>query len=80
MANLTIKGIAPELLDQLSSRARQSRRSLNSEVLHLLESSVGGGPVGVDTTLVRIRRLQERTRLPPLTDDLLDGAINDGRP
>ena len=80
MASLTIKGIPPNLLDQLRSRARHHRRSLNSEVLHLLERSVGSTPVDPDAALRRIRRLQERTQLPALNDDILEQAINEGRP
>jgi plasmid stability protein len=80
MPSLTIKGIPPHLLDQLRSRAQHHRRSLNSEVLHLLERSVGGAPVDPEAALARIRRLQQRTHLPPLDDDILENAINEGRP
>lgn len=80
MASLTIKSIPVDLLEHLRKRAEQHRRSLNSEVLHLLERSVGGASVDPDAVLTRVRRLQDRTQLPPLNDDILDQAIREGRP
>jgi plasmid stability protein len=80
LASLTIKGVPDSLLDLLRKRAEQHRRSLNSEVLHLLERSAGANPVDPAAALARIHRLQERTALPPLTDSLLEQAIEEERP
>jgi plasmid stability protein len=80
VANLTIKGVPDSLLEVLRRRAEQHRRSLNSEVLLLLENSSGANRVDPDSVLTRIHRLQERTALPPLTDALLEEAIEEGRP
>lgn len=80
MASLTIKGIPDDLLDRLRKRAEQHRRSLNGEVLHLLERSTGATSIDPDAVLARVRSLQERTRLPPLNDDILAQAIDEGRP
>ena len=80
MASLTIKGIPPELLEQLRTRAARHRRSLNSEILYLLESSVGRQPIDAEAVLTRIRRLRERTRLPALDEETLAQAIDEGRP
>lgn len=80
MRSLTIKGIPDELLDLLRERAEQHRRSLNSEVLHLLERSVTSARVTPSARLSRIRLLQDRIPLPPLTDEFLDKAIEESRP
>jgi plasmid stability protein len=80
VASLTIKGIPDSLLDMLRKRAEQHRRSLNSEVLQLLESSAGAARIDSGEMLARIHRLQERAPLPPLTDAELEHAIDDGRP
>ncbi|HEU4754539.1 MAG TPA: Arc family DNA-binding protein, partial [Armatimonadota bacterium] len=80
MASLTIKGIPDSLLEALRARAEQHRRSLNSEVLRLLENSTRASRVDPGETLTRIHRLQERTRLPPLTDAILGEAVDEGRP
>jgi plasmid stability protein len=78
--SLTIKGIPEELLDHLRRQAELHRRSLNGEVIHLLERSVASEPEPPAERLQRIRRLQERAPLPRLTDDVLDQAIGEDRP
>ena len=80
MASLTIRGIPDSLLDLLRKRAEQHRRSLNSEVIQLLESSAGAARIDQGEMLTRIHRLQERSPLPPLTDAELERVIDDGRP
>jgi plasmid stability protein len=80
MASLTIKGVPDEVLERLRRSAEEHRRSLNSEVIHRLERSVGSVPIDPEAYLARVRRLQERTNLPPLTDELLDEARREGRP
>ncbi len=80
MASLTIKGIPDELLDRLRHHAEQHRRSLNSEVLHLLEQSVSPRIIDPDSFLTRVRRLQERTCLPPLTEEILAQATQEDLP
>ena len=80
MASLTIKGIPDDLLEHLRHSAAEHRRSLNSEVLHRLERSIGSRPVDPEAFLSRVRGLQARIHLPPLTDNLLEQARRDGRP
>lgn len=80
MSSLTIKGIPEELLVQLRNAASVCRRSLNSEVLMRLERSLGSTRVDPDAFLARLNALQQRTELPPLTDEILERAINKGRP
>jgi len=80
MASLTIKGIPEDLLNELRRSAEQHRRSLNSEVLRLLEQSVGATVVDPESFLARLSRLQDRTTVPPLTEDLLEEAVAEGRP
>jgi antitoxin FitA len=80
VASLTIKGIPESLLNRLRRSAEQHRRSLNGEVLHRLERSVGSAPVEPQAALSRIRQLRERAALPPLTDELLQEATEGGRP
>ena len=79
MATLTLKGVPDQLLDHLRRSADAHRRSLNSEVLIRLERSLGLAPVDPEAFLARVRSLQNRTNLPPLTDELLDHAVNEGR-
>lgn len=80
MPSLTIKVIPEKLLEQLRKSASVHRRSLNSEVLIRLERSLGSTRIDPDVFLARVSALQQRTDLPPLTDDILERAINEGRP
>jgi plasmid stability protein len=77
---LTIKGIPDEVLQRLRQSAEEHRRSLNSEVIYRLERSIGSEPIDPEAFISRVRRLQERTKLPPLTDDMLEEAMNYRRP
>lgn len=80
MPSLTIKGIPDDLLKRLRRSAEANRRSLNSEVVHRLERSVGRMPVDPEAFLARLHDLQRRVPLPPLTDELLRQAREEGRP
>jgi plasmid stability protein len=80
MPSLTIKGIPDDLMAQLRQRAAEHRRSLNSEVLVRLEKSVAPTRIDPNTFLARVRALQKRVDLPPLTDRLLEQAVEEGRP
>jgi antitoxin FitA len=80
MASLTIKGIPDELLQRLREVAAEHRRSLNSEVIYRLERSVEKSPVDPEAFLARLHARQARSTAPPLTDEFLEKAIDEGRP
>lgn len=80
MASLTIKRIPETLLHRLRQSAQSNRRSLNSEVLVRLESSLGGEPLDVDRFLRSLDELHSRAPVPPLTDEILEQARSQGRP
>jgi len=40
MATITIRGVPAELLEQLKRRAKEDRRSLNQQVIHLVERAL----------------------------------------
>jgi plasmid stability protein len=48
MSALTLKSIPPELLQRLRERAVRDRRSLNREVLVLLEQALAASPATVE--------------------------------
>ena len=66
MASVTVRNIPDQALKRLHERAAVDRRSLNSEILVLLEQAVGLLPDGLDpcqheglTPSVQIRRWEE---------------------
>lgn len=81
MPNLTLKNVPDDLYLELKKRAEEHRRSLNSEIIYTLEQMVREPRAGYERpTLAEIRALRERINAPPLTDEFLDEAINEGRP
>jgi hypothetical protein len=80
MPAVTVKGIPEGLLERLRAHAEKNRRSLNSEMIYRLEQSLESWPVDAEEFLLRVKRLQERTNLPPLTDEYLKRAKEEGRP
>jgi plasmid stability protein len=59
MASITLKALPSSLHRALKSRAARHKRSLNSEVIALLETGVAAGrPVNVEAMLERARKLR----------------------
>lgn len=79
MPTLTIKNIPTELYERLKKRAQEHRRSVNSEVIFCLERALRGRRVDPETFLSRVEALQKQITLPPLTDDVLRKAKEEGR-
>lgn len=79
MPSLTIKNLPAGLYERLKGAAERGHRSLNSEVIHRLEQSVGTQPLDADAMLARVRAVRERNRVPYLTDEALRGARDEGR-
>ena len=80
MPSLTIKNIPIELYERLKKRAREHRRSINSEVVSCLERALHARRVDPEAFLSRIEALQTQITLPPLTDEILRRAKEEGRP
>ncbi len=79
MPSLTIKNIPDALHKKLKERADRNRRSLNSEVIHRLERSLGATAVDPESFLVRARAVREGADLPYLTQAALRAARDEGR-
>lgn len=64
MPAITIRGVSPHLHQQLKRRAEAHNRSLNGEVLQLLEEAVlgsAGGERPRHALIEKLRREQQRT-------------------
>lgn len=80
MGTLTLKNVPDALIDRIKRQAERHRRSLNREAIHILEHGAGSGAAAsVETRLERIRAMRNRYNLPPLTEEFLDEARNEGR-
>ena len=80
MTALTIKNLPEGLYLRLKQRAKQHRRSLNSEVIVCLEQSLMSTRIDPEALLVRLDRIRKRLNVTPLTDDLIASAKEEGRP
>ena len=81
MANFTVKNIPDDLYDEIKKRAEEHRRSVNGEIIHSLEQVVREPRAGYNRpNLDEIRALRARIAAPPLTEEFLEDAINQGCP
>ena len=78
--NMTIKDLPLRLHRKLKVQARLNKRSLNWEVIDILDRSLESKPVDVEVLLRQAREIQVRLRLPPLTEAALQAAKTEGRP
>lgn len=80
MTNLTVKNIPTPLYERLKQRAADNRRSLNNEIIVVLEQGLGlRQPEEVTRILERTRKIRELTADYVLRDDEIEKAINEGR-
>jgi plasmid stability protein len=80
MATLTIKNLPDEIYAALSKRAKQNRRSINSEAIIQLEKLRDTAERDVAAELEEIRLLRQKTGGLWLTDEILSTAKTEGRP
>ena len=80
MPSFMLKSIPPDLYRRLKRSAAEHRRSVNSEVLVLLERALTVRQVNVEKTLARVDALRNRLRVTPLTERTLRRAKREGRP
>jgi plasmid stability protein len=79
MATLTIKNIPDVLHQRLKERAKQHRRSINSEVIVCLEQVLGSAPIDRTALLASIRAHRKSIPEAFVTDEYLRAAKNEGR-
>jgi plasmid stability protein len=80
MATLTIKYIPDVLHGRLKERAKQHRRSINSEVIVCLEQVLGRAPLDATAFLARVRARRQSMSGIYITEEDLRAAKNEGRP
>jgi len=77
---MTLKNVPKSLHTKLTRRARVHKRSLNQEAIACLEETLQESkPVPADVWEQRFQKVRETIQAPPLTDDFLEWAVNQGR-
>ncbi len=79
MVAVTLKNIPPEVYERLKQSARINRRSINSELLAIIEQALLPRPLDVTETLERTRRVRELTAPYVVTDEEITRLKNEGR-
>jgi plasmid stability protein len=80
MATITLKNVPDDVHDALKQRAHRHKRSLNQEVIHCLDMSLGRTPRDPKTLLAGIRDLRARIPLKPVDLSWIREAKKQGRP
>ncbi len=80
MPTITVKNIPPELYELLKQAAVVSRRSINSQIITLIERGVRSQPLDPEALLTRARALRRLTERHPIDEAALRDAKELGRP
>lgn len=80
MATITLKNIPDDLYDRLKSQAQAHRRSVNSELIHCLETVLRPKKITTEERLGRIRSLRPKIDPKAVGMEEILAAIDDGRP
>ncbi|MGA8019271.1 MAG: Arc family DNA-binding protein [Desulfobacterales bacterium] len=77
---ITVKNIPHDLYELIKHNAAEHRRSINNEVIAIIENALRSQKIDPEDFLVTVRKLRERTKRIELTDCLINQAKNEGRP
>lgn len=77
MPTLTIKGVPPELHEKLKKRAERHRRSMNSELLTILERTLTPSRKSAEEAIAEAEALNDR--IGKTFPDIVNEAKREGR-
>ncbi len=77
--SITVKNIPEKLYEKLKTRAEAHRRSVNSEIILILEESLFLRRLKPEEVLARARALRARTRGAAITGEFVNQAKREGR-
>ena len=79
MVTITIKNIPERIYERIKAQAKVNHRSINGEILSILEQAVSLPPIDVQATLERARKVRELTASYTITADEIKKMIDEGR-
>jgi plasmid stability protein len=79
MITVTIKNIPEQVYERIKAQAKSNHRSINGEILSILEQAISIPPIDVQATLERARKVRELTANYVVTADEIEKMINEGR-
>jgi plasmid stability protein len=78
MVTVTIKNIPEQIYERIKTQAKSNHRSMNGEILSILEGAVSLLPIDVEITLEGARKVCELTAKYTITADEIEKTINEG--
>ncbi|MBU1195814.1 MAG: Arc family DNA-binding protein [Proteobacteria bacterium] len=80
MATITLKNIPDVTYETLKQLAAENHRSINSEVIFLIEKATKSKIIDADQHLATAKKMREKTSEYFLDETRLDQIRNEGRP
>lgn len=77
---ITVKNIPADLYAQLKESAERHHRSINSEIIAIIEKALVPQNANPDDFLVAAKALREKTRKYGLNQDFIEQTKKEGRP
>jgi plasmid stability protein len=77
--NFTLKNIPEDLYKKVKERAQRNNRSINGEIISIINAAMASRHSSADEILARARALRAQTG-GFLTDDFINQAKREGRP
>ena len=79
MVAVTLKNVPSELYERVKQNAKANHRSINNELIAIIEESVMPQPVDVQAWLEKARQLREITHHYVISNDEITHLKNQGR-
>ena len=79
MYSITVKNIPADIYERLKHSAKVNRRSINSEIIVIIDEAVQSKKILPEEFLVRARQIREKTANFKITDDEFRQAKEAGR-
>jgi len=79
MPAITLKNIPDDLYIKIKKSAEVNFRSINSEILFRLKTSINQNKPEVKLLLDEIQKVRNKIHIPELNDKILNIAKNEGR-
>ncbi len=80
MATITLKNIPDPTYNMVKQLAAENHRSINSEIINLIEKATKSTKIDPNQYLVLSRKLREKSKSIIISDAALTDMKNEGRP
>ena len=79
MTAVTLKNVPVELYERVKQNAKANHRSINNELINIIQQSVMPQPLDIQGWLEKARQLRETTARYAVSDEELTRLKNEGK-